>query len=177
VGLSALPPAGAADAVLGAAAAASRDEAGPALRHYAADAGDIAAGQPLWECARYLGWRYLLPDAGMVAAAEVTDEAGEHHLRVLNESELNRQAWQVLLSLTDRNELATIEYEPRYLTVPAMAIAVLWLRTDDEWASFITPIAAAERRFERGRLYAIAEFEALIRPMAVARVAQPDPDV
>ena len=176
-GLSELAPAGAGDAVFGAASAAAGGQPGPALRYYAADAGDIANDISLWNCARYLGWRYLLPEANMAAAAEVADEGGAHQFRVLNESELNPQGWQVLQSLAGRNELANVEYEPRYLTVPALAIAVLWLRTAQDETSFIASIPEADRRFERGRLYPILEFEGLIRPMAVARVAQPDPEM
>lgn len=155
--------------VFGAAGASRR-----ALRFHSAQAGDLAAGQPLWECARYIGWRYLLPGIAGAQAAEVVDERGVHAMRVHNESDINLETWRLLDTLKGRPELEGGDYEPKYLTIPALSVVALWLDTVLAMSGFVIAVPEWETRFERNRLIPMLEFDGLVRPLAIARTSAPD---
>ena len=147
---------------------------GRASRAFVADAGDLADGRLLAECAHFVGWRYLLPQLG-AAAAEVEQEGERYELRVLNESMLNQHALSVSRTLSERDELRALEFELAFLTIPALYVVALWLRAEPDVLGYVAPITPDDRRFERGRLYPMPQFDEMLRTLALARVATPDP--
>jgi len=104
----------------------------------------VAAAEPV-------GWRYLIAGgpAGRGLAAEVHSRPGGFEFAGLNEGPFVQQVADQIEKL--RPEIGNKDYEPRLLKIPALYIAALWLKGQND--DLFVPLEPSHPAVEPHRVY------------------------
>jgi hypothetical protein len=121
---------------------------------FAVGLNDLAAGK-LLKVARPAGWRYLIIQ-GTSAVAEVelgSDDGsrGQLDFRGLHQSPFSNATLKALRMAEDLPQVKKQDYELRFLTVPAVYLAAVWLHGED--GDIVIPIHQPPEGLEANRPY------------------------
>lgn len=133
------------------------------------------AGDDGLQRAIFVGWRRLHADASGVASSEVnvTEDgrltaahvtAGPHAIGTALELKRVRGLGE-----------GGVFFEVRYLRIPAVHIAALWLKHPDDARDVIIPLAPVPHPIVAGKRYARSAFEEAVRPLARRRQSFDEP--
>ena len=154
---------------------------GPALllnpyRGYYASLSSVAAGEGLGT-ARAYGWRYVIAQGGvLVTAVELVDQGPPVGLSWY--ATFHPPLDSELLALNQAEDVGGVpnhDYELRYLRIPGLDLAALWLKDQSRDDDRLIPIEPVPDYLVANKTYTAEEFSDLIRGPAHRAVVPPPP--
>lgn len=115
------------------------------------------------------GWRYLVRTPGSVHSAEVGLGGGGNSMefRGLNTGQTTESMANLLQAAESNPTIRNGDFECALLRANALNLAAVWFKDQKGTQDYIVPLSPAPRAFTVGKLYSIAEFDALL--IGVAR--------
>jgi hypothetical protein len=129
--------------------------------------GDLAAGK-LLKAARPAGWRYLLIQ-GTSAVAEIELDSGEGSrgsldFRGLHQTPFSNATLKALRMAEELPQVKKQDYELRFLTIPSVYLAAVWLHGDS--GDIIIPIHQPPAGLQTNRPYSEKAVITALQPRA-----------
>lgn len=129
---------------------------------------DIAAGKGI-DTAQLVSWRYLV-DRGQLgtAAAEVNydERTGTNEFSQLNQGSYGLNTVEEIKKVEKSPQFRERSYELRFLRVPALYVAALWLHDLDGDHDVVIPIPPTDVHLKPGVDYVPSKFIALLQAPA-----------
>jgi hypothetical protein len=136
-----------------------------AHRSYALSPDEIMAGRSAAE-SHPRGWRYVVPQPGGNAIAEVVEEGGRQQVARVTEGPHSRMTRETLEWLSNAPELGDDVYEVRSLAIPALRVDALWLHNEAERGDKFAIVHSLNRQLRPRRIYSEEEFFGGLRQLA-----------
>jgi hypothetical protein len=128
---------------------------------------DLAAGKPL-TAATLVSWRYLLNDSESTAMAEVAPSTAGHAsaLTMINRGPFVASLVQAVDAAGANAAFKAAPYEVAVLSIPALYVMALWLRSATPGGGTLIPLDPAPTQLTAGQSYTEPAFLAALAPLA-----------
>lgn len=138
-----------------------------ALPVYTLGLSDLAEGRDA-SAAVHTGWRYAVKqDDEIVAHGEtIIDPAGKHHFAATNEGPLVQGTTRAIEAAEAQDEIKRGDFEVRFLFVPALYVAALWLVDRSGKSDFVMPVEPAPPPLVPNKLMPFNDLLALLQEKA-----------
>lgn len=118
----------------------------------------LTRGDTALESARPTGWRYFIEDGGRaIAVAEVAIRGRRHSFSHFNEGPFVAGTVSAIAAAEKLRAVRSKPHELRLLSVPALHLMALWLRSASGDADLLVPAAPAPEGIEADRAYPAQE--------------------
>jgi len=151
---------------------------GQALPVYNLGLSDLAEEKNA-SAAIHTGWRYALKQGDEIVAhgETIIDPAGKHHFAATNEGPLVEGTTKAIEAAEAQNEIRRGEFEVRFLQVPALYVAALWLVNKSGGPDYAVPVEPAPAPLVPNKLLPFNDLLTLLQEKAKSHsAAQRDED-
>jgi len=119
-----------------------------------------------------IGWRYLVARGDELAVVTIREdlESGQHYFAEYNVGRFSAATPNVIRNAKRFAASEEADYEMRFLSVPAIHIATIWLKHAEGVADRFIPFGPGNDSLASGRVYGVREFMDILALVAMASI-------